>query len=241
MQQQITLLAQLAVIDAQLDELHDDLGDLPAEVKKHETAVRKAQILVDTTQSAINDVVHLQATGHITQQELTDREARLTEQQFKVKNNKEFDAITSEIEHVKLQRTTLDESLRTSSVKDENLKNTLADQTAVLEDAKSRLSAKEAELASMSGEHNEELIKLIALRKKLMSGVEPTLETEYERIRTFHREAVVPLRRNSCSGCFSAIPSQKIMEMKYNRDKIYTCESCGRILYTEDVVVEIEM
>ena len=183
----------------------------------------------------------MQATGHITQQELTDRETRLSEQQFKVKNNKEFDAITSEIEHVKLQRTTLDESLRTSSVKDENLKNTLTEQAALLAELQAKLATKEEELSNLSGDHNEELKKLITLRKKLISGVDSTLETEYERIRTFHREAVVPLRRNSCSGCFSAIPSQKIMEMKYNRDKIYTCEACGRILYTEDVVVEVEI
>ncbi|HCN04396.1 MAG TPA: hypothetical protein DIS79_02160 [Bacteroidetes bacterium] len=51
---------------------------------------------------------------------------------------------------------------------------------------------------------------------------------------------MVAIRKNSCSGCYSAIPSQRIMEMKYNREKIHTCENCGRILCTEDEAVDID-
>jgi uncharacterized protein len=240
MQQQITLLAQLSVIDAQLDELHDDLGELPVEVKKHATRVREQRVIVEDLQKSVHEIEHLQGNAHVTQQELTDRETKLTEQQFQVKNNKEFDAITAEIEHVKATRSSLDEQLRTASVKEENLRSQLNQHAETLEEYARGLANKEQELADVSGDHTEELKKLGIVRKRITSELDSALEREYERIRTFHRAAVVPLRRNSCSGCFSAIPSQKIMEMKYNRDKVYTCESCGRILVTEDVVVDLE-
>lgn len=240
MEHQITLLARLAAIDAQLDELHDDLGDLPQVVKKHETIVREKTMVVESTQQALRDLEHLVGTAHVTTQELTDKEQKLAQQQFKVKNNREFDAITKEIEHIKQQRADLDEQVRTAAVREENLRTTLEAQQHELDEAKERLADKERELELVSGENNEDLKKFIELRKKLVPTIDNGLETEYERIRTFHREAVVPLRKNSCSGCFSAVPSQRIMEMKYNREKIYTCESCGRILYPEDMVVNVD-
>jgi uncharacterized protein len=240
MEHQITLLARLAAIDAQLDELHDDLGDLPQIVKKHENIVREKTMVVEATQQALRDLEHVVGNAHVTTQELADKEQKLAQQQFQVKNNREFDAITKEIEHIKQQRSDLEEQVRTSAVREENLRTTLETQQRDLDEAKEMLAHKEEELELVSGENNDELKKYIELRKKLVPAIDNALETEYERIRTFHREAVVPLRKNSCSGCFSAIPSQRIMEMKYNREKIFTCESCGRILYPEDMVVSID-
>lgn len=240
MELQITLLARLATIDTQLDELHDDLGDLPVEVKKHEQAVRERTLIVERTLQSIKDLEALRGNSHVQHQELTDREQRLTDQQFQVKNNREFDAITKEIEHAKAERAQLDDALRTASVKEENLKATLEQQQRDLDEARALLQGKEKELELVSGENNDDLKKFITMRRDLVSRIEPGIETEYERIRTFHREAAVPLRRGSCSGCYSAIPSQRVMEMKYNREKIYTCENCGRILFPEDLTVDID-
>lgn len=240
MEHQITLLAHLAAVDAQLDELHDDLGDLPQIVKKHELNVREKTLALEATMTALREIEHIVANAHVTAQEFSDKENRLSEQQFQVKNNREFDAITKELDHLKEQRTRLDEDVRTSAVRIDNLKNTIAQQEADLAEAKEVLADKERELEHVSGESNEELRRFIEMRKKLVPRIDNTLETEYERIRTFHREAVVSLRKNSCSGCFSAVPSQRIMEMKYNREKIFTCESCGRILFTEDLTVDID-
>jgi len=240
MEQQIQLLAQLAAVDSQLDELHDELGDLPQEVKKLETLVKERLTDVETTQQAITDLDHLRGTAHVTMQESQDKEQRLAKQQFQVKNNREFDAITKEIEHLKHERATLEERLRTAGVREENLRQTLSQQEALLADAQTKLAEKEQELAHLSGDHNDEMRKYIDVRLKLIAKVDDSLEVEYERIRQFHSNAAVSIRRNSCSGCYSAIPSQRIMEMKYQRDKMYTCENCGRILFTDDVEAEID-
>ncbi len=240
MEEQLQLLAQLAAVDAELDELHDELGDLPAEVKKIEKVVRAKQDAVDATKAAIDELNQLRSTAHVTMQESHDKEQKLAQQQFQVKNNREFDAITKEIDHLKQERADLDERLRTAGVTEENLTTTLQQQQAELDEVRSKLVDKEKALEALSGDQNEDLKKYIALRLKIIAKLDDTLEAEYERIRTFHSEAAVALRKNSCSGCYSAIPSQRIMEMKYQRDKLYTCENCGRILFTEDVAVDIE-
>lgn len=240
MEQQINLLAQLAAVDAQLDELHDELGDLPQEVKKLEAALRERVAAVEVTQKNIADLDHLRGTAHLTIQECLDKEQRLAQQQFQVKNNREFDAITREIEHLKTQRTEIEERIRTSGVREENLKTIFTQQDQELTAVREKLSEKVAELAERSGDQNDELKKYIELRLRLSGQIDDTLEAEYERIRTFHGNAAVAIKRNSCSGCYSAIPSQRIMEMKYQRDKVYTCEGCGRILFTEDVEADID-
>lgn len=240
MEQQLQLLAQLAAVDAELDELHEELGDLPVEVKKIEKVVRAKQENVDATLAAIAELNQLRGTAHITMQESQDKEQRLAQQQFQVKNNREFDAITKEIDHLKLERANLEERLRTAGVTEENLNITLAQQQSELNEAREKMVEKEKALEVLSGDQNEDLRKFIALRLQIIAKLDDALEAEYERIRTFHNEAAVALRKNSCSGCYSAIPSQRIMEMKYQRDRLYTCESCGRILFTEDVAVDIE-
>ena len=240
MTEQITLLAKLAAIDSRLDELHDELGDLPEEVKNLEDIVKEKSMAVEGTEEQLTEIRHLQGNADVHKAELNDKEKKLTEQQFQVKNNREFDAITKEIEHIKAERTTLEERLRTASVTEENLASTLETQQAELTESKERLTDKEKELEEMTGEHNTELKKFIELRLKVIAELDDTLEAEYERIRTFHREAAVAIRRDSCSGCYSAVPSQKIMEMKYTKDKMYTCENCGRVLITEVLADEVE-
>lgn len=240
MTEHIALIAKLAAVDTHLDELRDELGDLPIIVKGLEEKVKGFALIVEGTQAQLDEIEHLRGTAHVTTQELHDKEQKLAKQQFKVKNNREFDAITKEIDHIKNEVVELEEKLRTSHVKEENLRNSLESQQKDLAEAQEKLSDKEKELEELSGDQNDELKKFIKLRLRIIAELDDTLEAEYERIRTFHKEAAVGIRRNSCSGCFSAVPSQKIMEMKYNREKLYTCENCGRILYTEEIQANID-
>lgn len=240
MTEQITLLAKLAAVDRRLDELHDELGDLPREVKKLEANVRDKAMAVEATEAKLSEIRHLRGNAGVSKAEIGDKEAKLTEQQFQVKNNREFDAITKELEHLKDERASLEERLRTSSVTEENLGATLEAQQAELAEARDVLTAKEAELSELTGEHNVELKKFIEARLRIIAELNDALEAEYERIRTFHREAAVAIRRGSCSGCYSAIPSQRIVEMNHSGDKLHTCENCGRVLISEKLADSVE-
>lgn len=240
MHDQIRLLAQLSAIDVRLDDLHDELGDLPEEVKALEEDVRLKQEAVDATQVLVDEVKHLRGNGHVTIQSIQDKEAKLAEQQFQVKNNREFDAITKEIEHCKTERAGIEDRLRTASVSEENLTATLEEQTGELAEAKTGLTKKEKELGELTGDNNTELKKYIALRLRVIADLNDEWEAEYERIRTFHREAAVAVRRESCSGCYSAIPSQRVVEMRIPTQVLNTCENCGRVLISEHVFDEVE-
>jgi len=235
MQPLMAQLAELAAIDTHLDELHEDLGDLPKEVKDCERTVKTRTALAEETQQLLNELLTFRANAHIMLQEIKDKEAQYTEQQFQVRNNREFDAITKEIENLREERNRINEEQRTSAVKEENILQILSQQKQDLADAQEVLTDKEKELEELSSGHNNELKGLMSKRVELTKAIDTAPLADYERIRTFHIEAAVPLRKNCCSGCFSAVPAQKIVEIRNNPNKMFLCEHCGRILFPEDM------
>ncbi|MBX7155356.1 MAG: C4-type zinc ribbon domain-containing protein [Candidatus Kapaibacterium sp.] len=242
METDIQRIAALAHIDEKLDEMHEELGDLPKEVKKLEAAVRERMRLVEQTETSLQEIASHKSNTHITFQEFTDKEAKLADTQFtgKVRNNKEFDAITKEIEFIRSERVRLEQELAQNALKQENLENLLGTQQSDLKDFQEKLAQKEKELEDLSNEQNDEFKTLQKKRKELSAAVNNDWYLEYERIRTFHNDAAVHIRKGSCSGCFSAITPQKLVEMRNNINAYYTCQSCGRILYPEDLRVEEE-
>lgn len=237
MQTQSAILAALSQIDEKLDELQEDLGDLPVQVKKLEKAVRERAALVEETRGLLDEVRGFQANSRHSAQSLNDKEKKLNDQQFSVRNNREFDAIASEIGTSKSERTRLDEEMRTAGVKEENLTAILAQQEENLQEAKGDLKDKEKELLEVTGDQMQEVKELEIRRIELIGQLNENLSADYERIRTFHKDAAVSLKRNSCAGCYSAVPSQKAVEMRAAPDKSFTCEACGRLLYIEEVKV----
>jgi predicted nucleic acid-binding Zn-ribbon protein len=227
-----TALATLAEIDEILDELQEELGDLPQQVKEAEQVVRERTLLAEDTERMLKDVEDFKGRSHIRLQEIKDKEDHLASQQFNVRNNREFDAITHEIESLRQERNHIFDEQRTIGVKEENLRAILHQQQSELEESRAYLNDKEAELSEISQGHNDEIRDAMHRRHEVSNSIPEALLTEYERIRTFHRDAAVKVRRNSCSGCFNAVPPQKIVEMR-NKDKanqLFMCEHCGRIL-----------
>lgn len=243
METDVQRIAALAHIDEKLDEMHEELGDLPKEVKRLETLVRERTTAVEETQAALAEIAAHRNRAHLTFQEFTDKEAKLADTQFtgQVRNNKEFDAITKEIEFIRSERQRIEAELAQNSVKEENLNNLLQHQQNDLNESQALLAQKEKELENLSNEQNEEFRQLHNQRKQTVAALNSEWYSEYERIRTFHSDAAVHTRKGSCSGCFSAIPPQKQVEMRNNINAYYTCQSCGRILYPEDLRVEEEI
>jgi len=159
-----------------------------------------------------------------------------------VKNNREFEAINKEIE-----MQTLEVKLCEKHIKDAT--EEIADKARQLESAKKAVSTKEGNLSAKKGE----LEKIIAETEKeethynteagdARSHVEERLLTSYDRIRKSYRNglAVVPVERDSCGGCFHAIPPQRQSEIKL-RKKVIVCENCGRILVDSDLNDSVEI
>lgn len=237
MESQIERIAYLALIDRDLDELEEEYGDLPQQLKELEDKQNKAQAMVDETRGILNEIKDFCATSKVTLVELKDKEEKLVKQQFLVRNNKEFDAITSEIDHLRKEHESLSDRLRTEGVKQDNLNAILMKQTAELEASNNEVEEKKKEIEHLSSDQNDELIELRKKREVIIQDIDADYLHEYSRVRGHISEAAVFIKRNSCSGCFSAVPPQKIVEIRNNLDKIYYCENCGRMLIPEEVEI----
>jgi len=231
------MLALLAIIDRNLDELDEEFGDLPKKVEELTEVVNKNESTVSETEGILKDVKEFCKVSKNTLDDLKVKEEKLSEQQFQVRNNKEFDAITSEIKHVKEEAKMLTEKLRQENIKEQNLDRILQEQKD--EFAKSKILLEEAkkEMDEVQGEQDDEKTEYLERREKIINKLDKESVDKYNRVREYHADAAVRVRRNSCSGCFSSIPPQIIVEMRGDENIVYTCENCARILIPEEVEV----
>ncbi len=238
METHIHKIAVLAFIDQRLDELKEDFGDLPLKIKAAETKVNDLKAMYDETDEILKDIRTFCAASKITLVELKEKEEKLAKQQFLVRNNKEFDAITSEIETIRKEHENLSDKLRTEGVKQENLTRIIEEQKSNYEKAAEEFGKINEEMNILSGDQNEELNELNRIREKVENLIDEINLKKYNRVRTYHSDAAVNVKRNSCKGCFSAVPPQTIVEVRNNLNTIYFCENCGRILVPEDIIVD---
>ena len=208
-------ISDLSAIDIILDELKEDLGDLPQQVASAEDSFRERTLNIEATENTLKELEHFKSNSHIRLQEIKDKEDILAAQQFNVRNNREFDAITHEIEALRTEKAGC---MYENNQKDE---------------AKELLNEKEHQLSAITHGHNDEILSQTRQRISIISSMPIQAIADYERIRTFHKDAAVKVRKNSCSGCFNAVPPQKIVEMRNKPDQMFLCEHCGRILITE--------
>jgi len=238
METHIHKIAVLAYIDQRLDELKEDFGDLPLKIKAAETKANDLKAMYDETDEILKDIRTFCSASKITLVELKEKEDKLAKQQFLVRNNKEFDAITSEIETFRKEHENLSDKLRTEGVKQENLARIIEEQKSNYEKAAEEFGRINDEMDILSGDQNEELNELNRIREKVEGQIDKNIIKKYNRVRTYHNDAAVNVKRNSCKGCFSAVPPQAIVEVRNNLNTIYFCENCGRILVPEDIIVD---
>lgn len=240
MDTQIYNVALLAAIDERLDELIEDYGDLPEQIKKKEAVFNDKKLLVDETETILEEIREFIKKAKRTLVELKEKEEKLIQQQFQVRNNKEFDAITNEINHLKTEHEKLADRMRTEGIKEENLLKILEQQINEREEAKKELDDKFEEVKKLAGDQNRELSSLKEKRASVEKTISKKILSDYDRVRIMHRDAAVLIRKNSCSGCFNTIPAQIIVEVRNNLNTLYFCENCGRLLIPEDCVIEFE-
>jgi uncharacterized protein len=237
MEYPIQYLATLANVDINLDDLNEEYGDLPQQVKEAGNKLLKQKNIVNETEGILAEVKKFITETKQKLINLKDNEEKLSKQQFSVRNNKEFDAISKEIAFSKQEHTRLSDELRNAFVKDENLVKMLEQQKKDLKEAETEVKEKEEELELISQGQTAELKELYEKRKEIISHIDSFTLSEYERIREYHHDAVVKIRKNSCSGCFSSVPPQLAVEIRNNLDTIFACEHCGRFIYPEDLAV----
>ncbi len=231
MEEKIIALYNLQKIDSKIDEINKLKGELPLEVQDLEDEVAGLQTRIENITSEIES---LNAQTKQRRDDIEQAKALIAKyegQQDNVRNNREFDSLSKEIEYQKLEIELCEKRLKEYSAEIKVKRKLAEDTEAVLADRKIDLENKKQELEGIDKETAAEVESLNAQSLKAQEKIDARLLAAYKRIRNNVRNglAVVTVKRDACGGCFNRIPPQRQLEIRQNK-KIIVCEYCGRIL-----------
>ncbi len=231
MQEKILALYDLQKIDSKIDEINKVKGELPLEVQDLEDEMAGMKTRVDNINAEIEE---LNALTKQRRREVDQARIQITnyqEQQNNVRNNREYDAITKEIEYQELEIELAEKRLKEYAAGMKSKKTQLEEAEARMQERAADLDAKRAELEGIERETAPQVAQCEAEAEVAKAKIDERLLTAYNRIRRNVRNglAVVTVKRDACGGCFNRIPPQRQMEIRQGK-KIIVCEYCGRIL-----------
>lgn len=235
-EQRLKSLYELQTILTEIDRIKTIRGELPLEVKDLEDNIAGLHTRIDNYNREIQE---LRGSLVAEKEKINDCQAKIArykEQLDNVRNNREFDLLTKEVEfqtlEIELCEKHINEhnrAIETKTADIEATKEKLADHEHILEEKKSELD----EIVSETRQEEENL-------RDKAKAIEPHIDertlTAFKRIRKNARNGlgIVYVQRNACGGCFNRIPPQKQMEIKMHK-KIIVCEYCGRIMIDPDL------
>ncbi len=229
--EKLQALVKLQKIDSRLDAIRKLRGSLPEEVSDLEDDLEGLRTRVSRFEEQIEEFRKEIANRNITIKEQKDMLKRFEDQQMNVKNNREFEAISKEIELANLEILTCEKKIKQFNVQIEEKKADLAEVQRKYEERSKDLQDKRNELEVIVAETEKEEIEYIKQAQEAMTHIDDRLCKAYMRIRRNMRNglAVVTTDRSACGGCFAIIPPQRHYEIRQHK-KIIVCENCGRIL-----------
>ena len=207
-------------IPAHMEEIEREHDELSTEIEEQESESKDLKVAIREAESKIAF--------------LDDMSKKYKQQLLTVKTNREYSALLTEIEGVKREKGELEELIIQNMEKSETLSAEIKEKNGRLEELGKQRQSKKDELDLRLKELGKQMADRNRKREKLTGKVNrPTLRL-YERIMNSRvNRAVVPVRSGSCGGCFAHVPLQKVADIR-KAGQIYTCDSCGRILYYEE-------
>ena len=234
MQEKIMALYELQKIDSKIDEINKVKGELPLEVQDLEDEMAGMKTRIEHINAEIEELNTLtkQRKREVDQAKIMI--GNYKEQQNNVRNNREFDAITKEIEYLELEIELAEKRLKeySAGVKAKKLQLEEAENLSV--ERAADLAAKKAELEGIEAETAPLVAEYAAQGERVKEKIDERLLAAYDRIRRNVRNglAVVTVKRDACGGCFNRIPPQRQVDIRQGK-KIIICEYCGRILVAD--------
>lgn len=230
-EQRLRALYELQTILSEIDRIKTIRGELPEEVRDLEDSIQGLHTRVDKFRGEI-DELRAKSTKEKTNIEQAQSQIATYKQQLdNVRNNREFDLLSKEIEfqtlEIQLSEKRINQYAREIETKEADIavaEEALADRNHILVEKRQQLE----EIVSET-KKDEERLRLQA--KDIEPKIDTRTLTAFKRIRKNARNGlgVVYIQRNACGGCFNRIPPQKQMEIKMHK-KIIVCEYCGRIM-----------
>ena len=230
-EERLKTLYQLQTTLSGIDEKRALRGELPLEVQDLEDEIEGRTTRIDKIQNEFNE---FEQAINMKKGEIETAKAsveRYKTQLNDVKNNREYDTLSKEIEFQTLEIELCNKKIKEASFRIEEKKAELAQSQETINDRREALEAKKSELDEIMEETRAEEDKLKAKVKDLEAKIEPRLLTSFKRIRKNARNGlgIVYVQRDACGGCFNKIPPQRQLDIKMHK-KVIVCEYCGRIL-----------
>jgi len=236
-EQKLVALYNLQQIDSQVDKIRIIRGELPLEVQDLEEEIAGLETRVD---NYIQDTVTLEKSILEKRNAIKESQAlikRYEEQQMNVRNNREYDSLSKEIEFQNLEIQLSEKRIKEFQSSLEVKKQEIERLEGVLNERRNDLEIKKNELDDIIAETEKEENELIRQSEENRTFIEERLLIAYTRIRKNARNglAVVQIERDACGGCFNKIPPQHQLDIRMHK-KIIVCEYCGRILVDDGIV-----
>lgn len=230
-EEKLKALYQLQTTLSSIDEKRALRGELPLEVQDLEDEIEGLCTRADKIHHELEE---FQAAVSQRKREIVEAQAcvdRYNAQLNEVKNNREYDTLSKEIEFQTLEIELCNKKIKEAIYKMEERNRDLEHTEALIKDKEGDLYQKRAELDEIMQETREEEDRLKDMAKALEMKIEPRLLNSFKRIRKNARNGlgIVYVQRDACGGCFNKIPPQRQLDIKMHK-KIIVCEYCGRIM-----------
>lgn len=229
-------LYNLQRVVSNIDEIKTLRGELPLEVQDLEDEIVGLTTRLENFSAEIADVTAAISQKKIEIEEALAKIKKYKEQRENVRNNREYDNLSKEIEFQTLEIELCEKRIREFTAVKEHKSEEQQNASSQLAERKLDLDQKKSELDEIIGETKQEEEKLREKVKEIEAKIEPRLLTAFKRIRKNARNGlgVVVVERDACGGCFNKIPAQRQMDIKLHK-KIIVCEYCGRILVDREL------
>lgn len=237
--QKLDALLKLQSLDSQLDELIKIRGGLPEEVRDLEDDIAGFETRIGKFQAEIKTLEEEIERNRVTKKDAEKLIVKYKDQQMNVRNNREFDAISKEIELQSLEIELADKRISEAQFRVRGKEEEIKATQGALDERKEDLKAKKQELDQITSESQEEEKEIIRQRDEQATTIESRLLNSYNKIRgnALNGLAVVMVKRGACGGCFNVVPPQRQADIK-DKKKIIVCEHCGRIFADVEGVPE---
>ena len=224
-------LYQLQATLSAIDEKRALRGELPLEVQDLEDEIAGLKTRIEHIEGDINDFQQAVAQKQGEIKEAEESVERYKKQLDEVRNNREYDTLTKEIEFQSLEIELCNKKIKEANAKVEDKKRELVRTNDLINDRQQALEEKKSELDEIMQETREEEQVLKAKAEELETKIEPRLLSSFKRIRKNARNGlgIEYVQRDACGGCFNKIPPQRQLDIKMHK-KVIVCEYCGRIM-----------
>jgi predicted nucleic acid-binding Zn-ribbon protein len=229
-QDEIKYLTELQEVDDELRDLALERGDLPQEVERLLEKIQEVEKFIAERSLELEEVKHSLTKQHHVLTEAKAKLEKYQQQLYAVKNNREYEAVTNEINTAKSEIAACEKSIADLSKREQNLRQLIGDKITELEEVRVEEQEKSVELRQHLAETEDEELQLRHRREKVLVRIKKPLYAHYERIRLAKDgRGVARMASGACGGCFALIPPQTQAEVRKMND-ITLCETCGRII-----------